>query len=310
MAKSITTASGSNAVSSLADKSADESSDKRANKPAGRPMEDEGGKDAIFREVDEELRREQLAKIWEKYGTYILGAAALIIVGVGGYKWNEGRQIKQMEAAGARYDAARELATTGKADDAQAAFDEIAKTGPAGYALLARMRIAATHMQAGKTEEALAEYEAIASKPGDPLLVDFAKLQIAQLKLDTADWTAFQNRFIALTDNANPWRYAAREVLGTAAFKAGKFDEARKFVEVLLGDRRVPSAIAERARIIMGSIVAAELAQTAPIAPVVPNSGVTAPVSPVAAPTAANPADAAEPPKAEDKAAADKKKKK
>jgi hypothetical protein len=101
-------------------------------------------------------------------------------------------------------------------------------------------------------------------------------LQIASLKLDTADWTESQNRLIALTDNANPWRYSARELMGLAAFKAGKFDDARKFLELLLADRKVPASIAERARIIMGTIVSAELSQAASPATVPPNTAVKA----------------------------------
>jgi hypothetical protein len=230
---------------------------------------EDDGKDAIFREVDEELRREQLAKIWQQYGTYILGAAALIVVGVGGWKWLETRRIAQIEAASAKYDAANQLAGEGKTDDAQAALTAIAKSGD-GYGLLAKLRLAAVAVNAGKTDDAVAAYEGIAAnKGGDPILTDFAKLQIASLKLDKADWTESQNRLIALTDNANPWRYAARELMGLAAFKAGRFDDARKFLEILIADRKAPPSIVERARIIMGTIVSAELS---PAATVPPNS--------------------------------------
>ena len=257
---------------------------------------EDDGKDAIFREVDEELRREQLAKIWQQYGTYILGAAALIVVGVGGWKWLEARRVAQIEAASIKYDAANQLATDGKADDAQAALALIAKSGPEGYALLAKLRLAAAAVNAGKTDEAVASYETIAANSSsDPILADFAKLQIASLKLDKADWTEMQNRLITLTDNANPWRYAARELMGLAAFKAGRNDEARKFLEVLIADRKAPPSITERARIIMGTIVSAELS---PAATVPPNS---APKAGGAA--ASTPAEAAksEPAKAEPK---------
>lgn len=260
------------------------------------PIIDDDGKDAVFREVDEELRREQMAQIWQQYGTYILGVAALIVVGVGGWKWLEARRVSQIEAASLNYDAANQLATDGKADDAQVALAAIAKSGPKGYATLAKLRLASTAVTAGKTDEAVAAYEALAAdRSGDPILTDFAKLQIASLKLDNADWTETQNRLIALTDNANPWRYAARELMGLAAFKAGRFDDARKFLETLIADRQAPAAIVERARIIMGTIVSAELS---PAATVPPNSATKADGS-----SSSVPADAAktEPAKADPK---------
>jgi hypothetical protein len=250
-------------------------------------------KDAIFREVDEELRREQLAKIWQQYGTYILAVAGLIIVGVGGWKWQEARRIAQVEAASVKYDAANQLAADGKADDAQAALMAIAKSGADGYGLLAKLRLAAVAVNAGKTDEAVAAYEGIAgNKSGDPILTDYAKLQIASLKLDKADWTESQNRLIALTDNANPWRYPARELMGLAAFKAGRLDDAKKFLGTLIADAKVPASIRSRADIMMGTIVSAELS---PAAAVPPNSPTKAGDS--------SPADAAktEPAKADPK---------
>jgi hypothetical protein len=249
-----------------------------AKSPITQADDAETGKDAIFREVDEELRREQLQKIWEQYGTYILGAAALIVVGVGGFKWLEARRIAQVEAASVRYDAAGQLAVDGKTVDAQAALAAIAKTGPAGYATLAKLRLAAVAVNAGKPDEAVIAYEAVAAdRASDPILADYARLQISSLKLDRADWTESQNRLIALTDNTNPWRFAARELMGVAAVKAGRFDDARKYLELLISDRKVPPSIAERAKIIMGTIVAAELAKAAPAATVPPNSPAKAP---------------------------------
>ena len=43
-------------------------------------------RDSLLREVDEELRREQMQKLWDRYNGLILGAAALVVLAVGGYK--------------------------------------------------------------------------------------------------------------------------------------------------------------------------------------------------------------------------------
>ena len=34
----------------------------------------------IFREIDEELRRDNFAKLWERYGQYLIGLAVLIVL--------------------------------------------------------------------------------------------------------------------------------------------------------------------------------------------------------------------------------------
>jgi hypothetical protein len=188
------------------------------------------------------------------------------VLGVGGWKVLESRKIAAANAAGARFEAATVLAEQDKSTEAQAAFAAMAKDAPAGYRALSNMRLAMGELKAGRTAEALAAYEAVASANDgtDPLLADYARLQIASLKVDTADWTELQNRLTPLMGDKSPWRYSARELFGVAAWKAGRTDEARTAFEQLLADRRVPASIGERARVLMDTIVAAELAKTGP----------------------------------------------
>jgi hypothetical protein len=220
-------------------------------------------RDLLLREVDEELRRDQFAKIWETYGTYIVAAAALIVVGVGGFKWSEARALRANEAAGARFEAASELVRSGKADEALAEFQRMAKEAPAGYALLSQLSAAGSQARAGKTAEAVAAFDSLAKSASDPLLADFARLQAAALKIDSVDWTEMQNRLNDLSDDKNPWRHAARELLGLAALRAERLEDARKALQPLLTDRNAPGTVSERARIMMSMIAAAELARGA-----------------------------------------------
>jgi hypothetical protein len=215
---------------------------------------------SLFREIDEEMRREQILKIWKRYGTYIVAVAAAIPLGVGGYQLYLQQKQASIEASGAAYDAAAQLLAGGKSDEARAALEKIAKGGPAGYATLAQLRIAAAAAKAGKTSDAIAAYETIGKdRSGDKLLADFARLQAANLRLDQADWTEMQNRLIELTDNANPWRFQARELMGLAAFKYGQLEQARKYYTLLLGQTKVPPSIQERVNVMMAAITAAEL---------------------------------------------------
>jgi hypothetical protein len=218
-------------------------------------------RDSLAREIDEELRREQLLKLWERYGTYVIAAAALIIIGIGGFKYFEHQRTAAAEAAGARFTAAAREAAQNQTAEAQRTLEEIQSSAPAGYAALARLRLAAADRQAGRGAEALAAYEAIAKEKGlDPLLGDFARLQAATLRLDSADWTEMQNRLNDLAADGNPWRFSARELLSLAAQKAGKAEEARTQLQRLLGDRGTPPGIGERARMMLAMLTEAELA--------------------------------------------------
>lgn len=250
--------------------------------------------DSLLREVDEELRREQLQKMWERYNGLILGVAALIVVGVGGYKFLEHRRIATAQATGAEFTKALELSEASKTDDARAAFDKIATSGTAGYATLAKLNIAGAQLKAGKTEEAIASYQAIASdSSADSLLKNFAQLQIATLKVGEGDFTEQKNRLSALAADDSPFKVTARELLGLSAYKAGKMADARSYLEPLLIDPKASRAIQERVKIVMGEIARAELSAapaavpastTSPAAP--PAAAATPPVTPAAQPPA------------------------
>lgn len=221
--------------------------------------------DTLFREVDEELRREQLKKLWDNYGTYILGAVAAIVLGVGGVKWWQASAQAAAEAAGARFETAIEQIHTGKSDDGRKAMQTISKGDAPGYAALAQLALAGDAVKASKTDEALAAFEAVASRPGiDPVMRDYARLQIAALKLDTVDFTELQNRLKELSVEQSPWRFAAREMVGVAALHAGKLDEARKVLEPLVVDANAPQGVRERTGALMQMVVEAELARAAP----------------------------------------------
>jgi hypothetical protein len=221
-------------------------------------------RDSLLREVDEELRRERLLKLWEQYGTYVVAAVVLVVAGIGGYKYYEHRSALAAEAAGARMAVATRDAAQNRTAEAQKALDDIVATGPSNYALLARLRLAAANRAAGKTAEAASAYEAIATAGVDPLLRDYARLQAAMLSLDRADFTDMQNRLNDLAADGNAWRFSARELLGLAAQKAGKTDEARKYFSGLLGDRSTPPGVGERARVMMAMLTEAELTATTP----------------------------------------------
>ena len=222
-------------------------------------------RDSLLREVDEELRREQMQKLWDRYNGLILGVAALIVVAVGGYKLLEARRIAAAEAAGAEFTAALHLSETAKGDEATKAFEKIAQTGPAGYAALARLHVAGAHAKAGKTDEAVAAYQSIVNDTAaDGLLKNFAQLQIATLKVGDGDFTAQKNRLSLLAGEDSAFKITARELLGLSAFKAGKLDEARSYFEPLLIDPKASRAIQERVKIVMGEIARSEVAKAEP----------------------------------------------
>ncbi len=236
-------------------------------------------RDSLLREVDQELRRDQMTKIWERYSSVILTVAALIPLSVMGYQIYQGRQIAAIETAGSEFVAAVKLSDEQKGDEAVKALEKIALGGSSGYAALAKLELAGAYAKAGKATEALAAYETLGKEASaDPLLKSYAQLQAASLRLGDADFTEIQNRLTPLSGPDGVFKITANELLGLAAFKAGKLDEARKYLEPLLIDPKASRAIQDRVKIVMAEIAQSEIAKA------------PAPAAPGAAPAAAAPA--------------------
>ncbi len=97
----------------------------------------------LFDEVDEDVRRDQLKKLWEQYSIYIVAGALLIIAAVGGWRGYQYLEAKKAAEAGAAFDKAVELSEQNKHAEAEAAFTDLAAKAPSGYRMLARLRAAA-----------------------------------------------------------------------------------------------------------------------------------------------------------------------
>lgn len=212
----------------------------------------------FFREVDEAVRQDQYRVLWDRYGLYALVAAALLVVGVAGYKGWSYWQESRAQAAGTEFSNALALQDGGDAAKAREAFAALAEKGPAGYRVLARFQLASGETQAGDKDKAVALYDALATDADtDSILKGLATIQAATLRLDTADYAEMERRLKGLIDQGSPWRYSARELLGLSAYRLNNMSEAEKQFSALLADQGTPSNLRERADMMLAVIVGA-----------------------------------------------------
>jgi hypothetical protein len=211
----------------------------------------------IFQEVDEEVRREQLKRLWERYGNYLIAACLLIVVGVGawrGYQWWEARQAAR---SGAAFEQAVALAQSGKHQEAAAAFAKLAADGTASYRVLARLREAA-ELASSDSKAAVTAYEAIAAdKSAGQVIQDLAAVRAGFLLIDSMPYSEIRTRLEPMTAADRPFRHSAREILALSAWKAGDTSEARRWTEMMMTDPQTPSGTRSRAEILSELIAAA-----------------------------------------------------
>lgn len=203
-------------------------------------------KDEFIREVDEEYRRDQVAQIWKRYNGLIIGAAALVVASVGGWRYWEHMQETRSQAAAVRYEDALRLSREDKGQEAQSNLESLMKDDSAGYALLARFRLAA-ELGRQNPENGASAYDSLASDGTvSPLWQDLARLRAAWLRLDTAEPTKVRPTLERLAVPTNAWRHSARELLGLSGLKAGDMDYAGRWFDQIAADRETPPALRQR----------------------------------------------------------------
>ena len=205
----------------------------------------------IFHEVDEEVRREQLKKLWDRYGNYVVAAAVLVVVVLAawrGYQWWEAKKAAE---TGAAFEAAAALAEAGKHADAEAAYAKIVADGTAGYRHLARLREAAQLAQVD-AKAAVAAYETIAADASvGPVLQDLAALRAGAMLIDTGSFDEARRVLELLAGNDRTFRHTAREMLVLAAWRAGDASAAKRWFDVISTDVQTPSATRTRVEMLM-----------------------------------------------------------
>ncbi len=192
--------------------------------------------DTLLREVDEELRRDRMRKLWRQTAPYIIGAAVGVVLLVAGYEgWNWWTQSNSSRSSDQFY-AAAEAADGADLAAAEKALNDVIAQGSGAYPALAEFRKASLLAQQGKIDEAVAAYDALATNQSSPHLRELALVMAANLLIDKGDVAQVEQRVSGSIVPNSPMRNAAREVLGLTQYKAGQLDAAMTTFQAILDD--------------------------------------------------------------------------
>lgn len=148
----------------------------------------------LFDEVDEEVRREQLKKLWDKYSIVFIALMVLIVAAVGGWRGYQYLEGKKAAEAGAAFEKAAELSDQDKHAEAEAAFTALAAKAPSGYRTLARLRAAAEAAPRDPKAAAKMFDDIAADRSIGGEWQDLAKIRAAGLLVDSASYADMQQR--------------------------------------------------------------------------------------------------------------------
>lgn len=213
----------------------------------------------ILREVDDDMRRQQLQAFWAENRLWILGGIILAIVATGSVTfWRGYMRQENMQATAQLMTALETPDTLAKLGDDPAALDS------AAHAALARLAAADRHLKAGEKDKALALFDALAADRRAPdALRDLGRLYAAGQRLDTAPADQLEKDLSALTRANAPWRFTALEYLALLYAREGRMKDAAEKLAQISGDPMAPQDARTRA-FTLHELYSADAAAAAP----------------------------------------------
>lgn len=203
--------------------------------------------DVFLREVDEELRRDQMRGFVARWGKWIIAAVVLFLAAIGGYLLWENHQRGVADKQAEDFTTVLTDVSAGKVKGGDARLDRIAREGTTAYQTEAQLLKAGLAVEAGKDADAINIYRSIAGNDDLPQPYrDAALVRQTALEYDKLQPQAVIDRLKPLAVKGNPWFGTAGEMVGIAYMRQGKTQLASPIFDALAKDEKVPNSIRQR----------------------------------------------------------------
>lgn len=204
--------------------------------------------EAFLREVDEELRRDQLAGFWTRWGRWVIGAIVLGLAIFAGFLFWQNRREVNAGIEGEKLQAAFDTLSAGKTADAQAQLAPIAQGGRDGYRALATFAQADILLQTSDNKGAAALFAKVADDTGQPdPFRNLALVRQTAAEYDMLKPQVVIDRLRPLAVPGNAWFGSAGEMMAIAELRTGRRDLAGTMFGQIARDDGVPQSIRQRA---------------------------------------------------------------
>lgn len=211
--------------------------------------------DAFFREVDEELRRDQVGTLWRRYGRLMLLGLALALAALAAFLWWQHDRTEKAGADGETLTHVLADLSEGKTEGAQAKLDTLAGSPRDGYRAAARLTSAAIALDRKDTKAAAASYAAVAGDATLPQAFrDLALVRRTAVEFDTLPPSTVIDRLKPLAGGGQAWSASAGEMVAIAHLKMNQPQLAGPVFAAIAKDESAPESLRSRATRMAGAL--------------------------------------------------------
>jgi hypothetical protein len=211
--------------------------------------------ETFYREVDEELRRDQLGGYWKRYGKLVIAAVVLFFAALAGFLWWQNqKQVEAGERSAELVSAFDEIAARNKAA-AVPKLEALAKSDSPGHRAAAILTKADLAIESNDLKGAASLFRQVAD---DQALAEpyrnLATVRMTAVEFDTLAPQAVVDRLKPLAVAGGPWFGSAGEMVAISYLKLNRPKEAAQIFAAMAKDKKLPDSLRSRAVQMAGSL--------------------------------------------------------
>jgi len=211
--------------------------------------------ESFKREVDENLRRDQLRDFFKKNGSWLIAGVVLFLALSGGMIWWRQHQVQIHAAETEKLAEIYKDIGSGNTSQAPKQLDTLSDSGSKAVSASAKFARAALALQQNDAKQATGIYKSVADDSGMPDPYRHAALiRQTALEFDSLKPEEVIARLAPLAKPGEPWFGTAGEMTALALVKQGKRQEAGQLYAAIAKDNGVPETIRARAVQVAGSL--------------------------------------------------------
>ena len=211
--------------------------------------------DTFVKEVDENLRRDQMRDFFRDNGGWIVAGVILFLAISGGMIWYQQHRVQRAEAEVEQLAQVYKDIGDGNTSKVPQQLDDLSDSGSKGVRATALFTRAAFALQQNDQKTAIALYKKIGDDSGLPdAYRNAALIRETALEFDQLQPQQVIGRMQPLAKPGNPWFGSAGEMTALALIKQGNKQQAGQLFATLAKDKDVPDGIRNRAIQISGSL--------------------------------------------------------
>jgi len=211
--------------------------------------------ETFLREVDENLRRDQVSDFAKRYGGWIIGGVLLFLAAVGGWLYWQDRQARRAQADSETLAAIYGDIAAQKVATVPQRLQPLGESGNAVISATARLAQAAVALEKNDRSTALAKYKEVAADDGLPSAYrDLGTIRATALEFDSLKPEQVIERLAPLAKRGEPWFGSAGELTAMAYLKQGQKAKAGQLFAAIAADQQVPPTIRTRAVQVAGTL--------------------------------------------------------